>query len=98
TSYAYVDGPLFCSQCPTSDPSARRSTDGTSAQLTNQSVPEATVRTSDHPAAVRSANFSEARLFSPRSIQLINTPLSETVNCGASLRAPAGDVTGSTRG
>jgi hypothetical protein len=41
----------------TSVPSARRDTDGTSAQLTNQSVPEATVWARDHPVAVRSGEL-----------------------------------------
>ena len=57
-----MPAPLFCSQCAASVPSARRTTDGTSAQLTNQSVPDATVRAGDQPVAVRSENRSVARI------------------------------------
>ena len=62
-------------------PEGRRSTDGTSAQLTNQSRPDAIVRAGVQPEAVRSANFSVAR--SPmRSIQLTRTPRLDTDSCG----------------
>src|SRR5688572_2137567 len=91
TSYAYVPAPLFCSQWAYSEPSASRSTDGTSAQLTNQSRPLAAVRAGVQPCPVRSENFNVAR--SPAgSIQLSNTPRADTVNCGCALPAAAGDA------
>ncbi|GMV20456.1 MAG: hypothetical protein AMXMBFR57_04050 [Acidimicrobiia bacterium] len=72
-------------------------TDGTSAQFTNQSVPDATVRAGVHPSPVRSAYFNDA--VPPwRSIQLSNTPRDETVNCGASLDAAAGESIRRTEG
>jgi len=75
--------------------SARRTTDGTSAQLTNQSVPVATVRAADQPPAERSANRNVA--LSPLcSTQLSNTPSFETDNCGCPLPAAAGETSGST--
>ena len=71
------------------------STDGTSAQLTNQSWPLATVRGSVQPDAVRSAKRSEAS--SPaRSIQLRRTPRGDTVSCGCALPAGAGDGSADT--
>ena len=74
-------------------PDGRRRTEGTSAQLTNQSRPEATVCAAVQPVAVRSANFNVAR--SPaRSIQLTSTPRFETVNCGCAEPAAAGVVIG----
>ena len=62
-------------------PEGRRSTDGTSAQFTNQSRPDAIVRAAVQPEAVRSENFSVARL-PDRSIQLTRTPRFETDSCG----------------
>src|SRR5262245_54555773 len=62
---------------PVGDDCAGRRADGTSAQLTNQSRPDAMVRAGVHPEAVRSANLSVAR--SPfRSIQLTSTPRDDT--------------------
>ena len=81
---------LFCSQWATSVPSARRKTDGTSAQLTNQSLPDATVRGADHPDAVRSANFNAA-VRPSCSIQLRSMPRSEAASWGSLLFRPAGD-------
>src|SRR5688572_13698365 len=95
TSYAYVPAPLFCNQWAYSEPSSSRSTDGTSAQLTNQSRPLATVRAGAQPWPVRSENFNVAR--SPeRSIQLSNTPRVDTVSCGCALPAAAGDASVTT--
>src|SRR5688572_11743129 len=91
TSYAYVPAPLFCNQWAYSEPSSSRSTDGTSAQLTNQSRPLATVRAGVQPWPVRSENFNVAR--SPaRSIQISNTPRADTVSCGCALPELAGEV------
>src|SRR5262245_32770993 len=71
-------------------PDGRRSADGTSAQLTNQSRPDAIVRAGVQPAAVRSENLSVAR--SPvRSIQVRSTPRFETESWGCAELAPAGD-------
>src|SRR5262245_5025360 len=72
-----------------------RNTVGMSALLRNQSLPEATCRTSDHPVGVRSANLSDAAL-SVCSIQLRSTPAFDTDNSGAMLRAAAGTARGST--
>src|SRR5262249_25101102 len=60
-SYASRCTSVFCSQCATSVRSSTRTTDGTSAELTNQSLPDATLRGSVQPFAARSANFSVAR-------------------------------------
>src|SRR5262245_60332719 len=74
-----------------------RITDGTSAQLTNQSLPDATVRGADHPALVRSAKRRLA--FGPsRSIQLRITPREDVESCGWALFAPAGDGSASIDG
>src|SRR5262245_772413 len=69
-----------------------RTTDGTSAQLTNQSSPEATWRGSDQPLVVRSANLSEA--VSPDcSIQLRIARPSNVESRGSALpRAAAGEA------
>ncbi len=58
TSYEYTEPGIFCSQCAVSRPSAAGTTDGKSAQLTNQSSPAATVRAAlqDEPCHV--ANLS----------------------------------------
>ena len=65
-------------------------TDGTSAQLTNQSRPDVTVRASLQPVAVRAENFRVAR--SPvRSIQLRSTPRNDTDSCGCAELAPVGE-------
>src|SRR5689334_17057844 len=97
TSYAYVSGPLFCNQWATSSPPASRMTEGTSAQFTNQSVPDATSRAVDQPDAPRSENRSVA--FGPsRSIQLRSRPRSEDDSCGCALFGPAGDAVRSSCG
>src|SRR5690348_17006383 len=88
---------VFLNQSATSVPVVMRITDGTSAQLMNQSVPDAAVRGSDHPLAVRSANFSVAFLPSCSS-QLTRSPLGDTLTRGSDVCAPAGRVTGSTVG
>jgi hypothetical protein len=46
------------SQCAASEPSASSTTEGKSAQLTNQFSPSAAVRVSDHPAPSRAANLN----------------------------------------
>ena len=43
SAYSAVSGPLRCSQCATIAPDGSRSAEGTSAQLTNQLSPDATV-------------------------------------------------------
>ena len=74
-------------------PDGRRITEGTSAQLTNQLRPAATVRAWLQPVAVRSENFKVAR--SPvRSIQLRSTPRDDTDNCGWAALAPVGEESG----
>ena len=68
----------------------KRMIDGTSAQLTNQSLPDAAVRGVDHPAAVRSEKRSVD--VSPfRSIQLRSTPRVDEDSCGCPLFGPAGE-------
>ena len=64
-------------------------TDGTSAQLMNQSLPETIARGCVQPEAVRSANFSVATL-SCSSIQLRIVPRLETLSCGSPLPGAAG--------
>src|SRR5215211_7366310 len=99
TSYAYVPAPLFTSQCAASDPSASATTDGKSAQLTNQLSPSATVRASDHPEGSRDAKRS-AYVCSPLlSTQLRMTRPSVPVNSsGSRLSAPAGESASRTAG
>src|SRR5689334_16328710 len=75
-------------QLATSVPLLSRMTDGTSAQLTNQSVPEATVAGVDHVLPARSANLSVDDLPF-RSSQLRITPWSLVVSCGSLLPAAA---------
>ena len=70
-------------------------TDGTSAQLTNQSAPDATVAGADQPSAFRSDHLSVAEAPS-RSIQLRSAPRDETVNCGCALPGAAGVASGAT--
>src|SRR5712675_988505 len=66
-------------------------TDGTSAQLTNQFAPDATVRASVHPLSVRSEKRKVA--FSPeRSTQLSTTRSPSEESCGWALWGAAGDV------
>ena len=70
-------------------------TEGTSAQFTNQSVPEATVRASVQPASVRSEKRKLA--VSPeRSTQLSTTRSPCVDSCGWALFGAAGDVSGVT--
>src|SRR5687768_10857308 len=94
TSYAYGLAALTLSQCAASDPSASRTTDGTSAQFTNQSRPAATLRASDHPVGVRSATLSVASALMI-SIQLRSSLSPSTLNCGCALPfAAAGEPIG----
>ena len=87
---------VTCSQLRGERPVGRGGcTEGTSAQLTNQSVPDATVSAPDQPFAVRSANLSVA--VSPDcSVQLARTPRDDDVSCGARLPAAAGVAIGWT--
>jgi hypothetical protein len=89
-----VSDPLFCNQCATSSPLASRTTEGTSAQFTNQSVPEETSRGADQPVAVRSAKRSVA-FWPSRSTQLRSCPCAEAESCGCALFGPAGERSGS---
>src|SRR6185503_19340362 len=91
---ASIEGSTFFSHCATSVPSVRRDTDGTSAQLTNQSAPDATVCARDHPAAVRSANLSVVVPVLPVSSQLTTSPPGCRVICGAIEPAAAPTVAG----
>jgi hypothetical protein len=86
---------LFWSQWAAIDSCGRGITDGTSAQFTNQFVPDATVRASLHPASVRSENL-RAALSPARSIQLSTTRFPCADNCGWPLLGAAGDVSGET--
>jgi tetratricopeptide (TPR) repeat protein len=71
------------------DARARATALATPRSSRTQSLPLATTRDSDHPVAVRSANFRVAR--SPCcSIQLRITRSSCTVTCGCALPDPAG--------
>ena len=92
-----MSGPLFCSQCAASVPSDSRITEGTSAQLTNQSEPEATTRAAVQPLVVRSANFNVA-VDPDRSIQLRSTPRADVESCGCAAIPVDGDGTGCTAG
>ena len=69
-------------------------TDGTSAQFTNQSVPDATVRAGVHAPPVRSENLRVA-VVPLRSIQLRRTPRADTDSRGCALPGGAGDAIGS---
>src|SRR5262245_38953883 len=91
TSLACMLEPLLCSHCPTSVPFDRRTTEGTSIGLIDQSWPDATVRGSVQPVCVRSAKRSV--VVEPAcSIQLRSTPRLETVSCGSPALAAAGDT------
>src|SRR5262245_24669 len=82
-SYASLPPAAFdCSQCAASDPSASLTTEGTSAQFTNQSSPDATVRAGDQPDAVRSANFNATVAPPVRSTQLRSSRSPCALNCG----------------
>ena len=95
TSYASLATSVFCSQCAASVPSSSRTTEGTSAQFTNQSVPDAAVRGSDQPDAVRCANFN-SDVWPCVSIQLTMAESPVTVSCGARLGWTAASASGSS--
>src|SRR5262245_58677397 len=72
-------------------------TDGTSAQYTNRSVAEATLRAADQPPVVRSENFS-VDVGPDRSTQLRMTPRSDADSCGCPLSGDAGVARRTTDG
>jgi len=86
---------LFWSQWAAIDSCWRGMTEGTSAQLTNQFAPAATVRPSVHPLSVRSEKRRVA-LSPDRSTQLSTTRSPSVASCGWALLAAAGEDTVAT--
>src|SRR4029453_11075690 len=81
---------LDCIQSATRVPFDKRSTDGVSASVTNQSSPDATLTGWVQPLAARSANLRVAP-SSPDSSQLTSAPFFDTLSCGPLLpRSGAG--------
>ncbi len=72
-------------------PEGSRSTDGTSAQFTNQSRPDAIVRARG-PARGRAFGEFQRGEIADRSIQLTRTPRLDTDSCGWAEFAAAGVV------
>ncbi len=99
TSYASFSGSVASGQCAAIVPSSRRATDGTSAAVRNQFVPDAAVRGSVQPDAERSANRSVARespvlLSVSMSTQLTTARSADAVSCGMRLSSAAESVSG----